>query len=103
MRVYKNFDFTVGKKNEKKEDRRPLSLQIYLQIQNLLNTQNVLQVYRYTGVPNTNGFLNDPSSLPDIQAALNAQAFKDQFAARVNSPANYSLPRRIYLGGIFSF
>ena len=102
MRVWKDFSFMVGKKKEGK-DRRELSLQIYLQIQNLLNTQNVITVYRYTGLPNTDGYLNDPSSISAIQASLNPQAYKDQYAAYINRPGNYSLPRRIFLGAVFSF
>ncbi len=104
MRVWKNFDFVAGKKKEKKDGNgRPLSLQIYLQIQNLLNTQNVLTVYRYTGTASSDGYLNDPGSLSAIQSALNPRAFKDQYAVFINNPSNYALPRRIYLGGIFTF
>jgi hypothetical protein len=103
MRVWKNFNFTVGKKKEKSEDRRPVALEIYLQIQNLLNTENVIGVYRYTGVAGDDGFLSSPISLPAIQASLNPQAFKDQYAAVINTPTHYSLPRRIYLGAVFSF
>ena len=92
------------KKKEKKDGGgRPLSLQIYLQIQNLLNTQNVLTVYRYTGVASSDGYLNDPGSLSAIQSALNPRAFKDQYAVYINNPSNYALPRRIYLGGVFTF
>jgi len=103
MRVWKNFSFTVGKKKENKDSRRDLGLQIYLQIQNLLNTQNVLTVYRYTGTASSDGYLNDPGSLSAIESALNPKAFKDQYAVYINNPSNYSLPRRIYLGGIFNF
>jgi len=80
-----------------------VGLQIYLQIQNLFNTANVLTVYRYTGTANSDGYLNDPGSLSAIQSALNPKAFKDQYAVYINNPSNYSLPRRIYLGAIFTF
>ena len=80
LRVWKNFDFVAGKKKDKKEGKgRDLGLQIYLQIQNLLNTENVLQVYRYTGTPSSDGYLNDPSKPEQLfKAALNPKAFKDQ-------------------------
>ncbi len=103
MRVWKNFDFTVGKKKEKAEDRRNVGFQIYLQIQNLINTENVLTVYRYTGTANSDGYLNDPGSLSTIQSALNPKAFKDQYAVYINNPSNYALPRRIYLGAVLTF
>lgn len=103
MRVWKDFTFVVGKKNEKKDDKRELALQIYLQIQNLIGSKNPVSVYRYTGTPGDDGYLSDPSSLSAIQAALNPQAYKDQYAAYINRPDNYALPRRIYLGAVFSF
>ncbi len=103
MRIWKDFTFVVGKKDTKKEDKRELSLQIYLQIQNLLNSKNVVAVYRFTGTPNDDGYLGDPASAAAITGALNPQAYKDQYAAYVNRPDNYSLPRRIFLGAIFSF
>ncbi len=103
MRVWKDFSFEVNKKKENKEDRRVLSFQIYLQIQNLLNAKNPVSVYRYTGTPNDDGFLSDPASIAFVNAALNPQAYRDQYNAMVNNPNNYALPRRIFLGALFSF
>lgn len=103
FRVWKNFNFTVGKKKEDVDNRRDLGLQIYLQIQNLLNTKNPIKVYRYTGTPDDDGYLSAPSTLPNIQSALNPDAYQDQYSAYINQPGNYSLPRRIFLGLIFSF
>jgi len=103
MRVWKDFTFRVGKKDAKQDDKRELSLQIYLQIQNLLGTKNAVSVYRFTGTPNDDGYLGDPASALAIQSALNPQAYKDQYAAYVNNPNNYSLPRRIFLGFSFNF
>ena len=102
-RIWKDFTFVVNKKKEKKDDKRELALQIYLQVQNLIGSKNQVAVYRYTGVPGDDGYLSDPSSFSSIQTALNPQAYKDQYAAAVNSPNNYSTPRRIFLGAIFSF
>lgn len=103
LRVWKNFDFTVGKKKEDKDNTRQLSLQIYCQIQNLLNTKNPIKVYRYTGTPNDDGYLTAPATIPTIQSALSASAYQDQYSAYINQPGNYSLPRRIFLGLIFGF
>jgi outer membrane receptor protein involved in Fe transport len=102
-RVWKDFVFTVGKKDAKKEDKREISLQIYLQIQNLIGSKNAVAVYRFTGTPNDDGYLSDPASNAAIQSALNPQAYKDLYAAYINNPDNYMLPRRIFLGAIFSF
>lgn len=103
LRAWKDFSFKVGKKDAKPSDKRNLAFQIYVQIQNLIDSRNVTGLYRFTGTPTDDGFLSDPASLPIISAALNPQAFKDQYAAFNNRPNNYSLPRRIFLGITFSF
>lgn len=102
-RIWKDFVFTVGKKDAKRDDKRELSLQIYLQIQNLIGSKNAVAVYRFTGTPNDDGYLSDPASNAAIQSALNPQAYKDLYAAYIDKPENYMLPRRIFLGAIFSF
>jgi outer membrane receptor protein involved in Fe transport len=102
LRLYRDFDFKVGKA-EKEDDRRTFSLQVYLMLQNILNTQNPINVYRFTGNPNDDGYIFDPSAASAIQNAVSPQAFKDQYMARINSPANYSQPRTIRLGVLFNF
>ncbi|HRG88589.1 MAG TPA: carboxypeptidase regulatory-like domain-containing protein [Chitinophagales bacterium] len=102
-RIWKDFVFTVGKKDAKRDDKRELSLQIYLQVQNLIGSKNAVAVYRFTGTPNDDGYLSDPASNAAIQSALNPQAYKDLYAAYIDKPENYMLPRRIFLGAIFSF
>ncbi len=102
-RVWKDFTFMVGKKDAKKDDKRELALQIYLQVQNIIGAKNAVSVYRFTGTTNDDGYLSDPASLSAINSALNPQAYKDQYAAYINRSDNYSLPRRIYLGAVFSF
>ncbi len=103
MRVWKNFNFLVGKKDKKNDDKHAMSVEIYLQIQNLLGTKNVVNVYRYTGTPDDNGYLTDAGSAVAIQSYLNPQSFRDQYSAYINSPGNYSVPRRIYLGLVVGF
>jgi hypothetical protein len=52
MRVWKDFAFEVGKKKANKDNRRQLSFQIYLQIQNLLECKKPcerLPLHRHTG------------------------------------------------------
>ncbi len=103
MKIWKGFTFVSGKKKENKEGQHEFTLQIYLQIQNLLNTKNAVAVYRYTGTPDDDGYLNDPASYAAIQNAVNPQSYKDLYAAYINNPDNYSLPRRIFLGAVFNF
>ncbi len=104
MRVYKGFSFKVGKKSG--DEQRKLNFQVYLQIQNLLNTKNVLSVYRYTGNGSDDGYLLSSTSASVVNGAQNPQSFKDLYNAytgNINAGTNYTLPRRIYLGLTFNF
>ncbi len=100
LRLYKDIDMVLRKKSENK---RSASVQLYLQIQNLLNTKNIMSVYRSTGNANDDGYLGDANSQTIIQSQINAQAFRDLYTIKINNPANYSLPRRMNLGVLFSF
>lgn len=87
----------------KKEDSRPMFLNIYLEMLNVLDAQNILSVYRATGNPDDDGYLTAAEYQAGIQAQTDEQAFRDQYAIKVNNPANYSQPRKIRLGVIFNF
>ncbi|MBS1595427.1 MAG: carboxypeptidase regulatory-like domain-containing protein [Bacteroidetes bacterium] len=102
LRVNKDFVFAVGKKSENK-DQRNIGLSIYVYIQNLLNTENILAVYPYTLNANDDGFLTANGSAVVIASKTNPQSYKDLYRAKVNNPDNYSLPRRIYLGANINF
>ena len=76
---------------------------MYLQIQNLLDTRNVVGVYRATGNATDDGFLQSADGLQLSSAQLSQQAFIDQYNIRLLNPDNYSLPRRARLGVRFDF
>ena len=80
------------------DNKRNLGLNVYLQVQNLLNTQNVRSVYRATGNPDDDGYLNDASAQTNIEAQNDPQSFRDLYMMKINSPFNYSLPRMARLG-----
>lgn len=90
-------DFVIGKKS-----KNPIRLNVYLRIQNLLNTQNPLAVYAVTGSPTDDGFLSTPGSGPGVLASQPA-AYEALYDLRMNNPFNISRPRRIFLGLRFSF
>jgi hypothetical protein len=102
LRINKDYEFNLGKKKEGKEPRT-MGISIYVYIQNLLNTQNVLTQYAYTLSASDDGYLAAPSSAISINAKTSPQAYKDQYRAKVNNPDNYSLPRRIYIGANINF
>jgi len=87
------------------------TLQAYLLVQNLLDTRNVLAVYRGTGLPDQDGFINTVEG----QSELNTPGRLFNYQAYIGGPINvggnqssgaplfYSLPRQIRLGLLFSF
>jgi hypothetical protein len=74
------------------------NFEIYLQVLNALNTQNILGVYSFTGSPNDDGYLSSPQGQNAVQFQTNAQSFADLYNVSLANPGLYSLPRRIRLG-----
>tara|TARA_A100001388_G_scaffold277506_1_gene269049 strand:- start:1377 stop:5039 length:3663 start_codon:yes stop_codon:yes gene_type:complete len=93
-KLNKKFTIDVGQLDNK----RKLGFNIYLQVQNLLNTKNVRSVYRATGNPDDDGYLSDASAQTDINAQNDPQSFRDMYMMKINNPSNYSLPRMARLG-----
>jgi Carboxypeptidase regulatory-like domain/TonB-dependent Receptor Plug Domain len=103
MRINKDFDLALGKKKEGKQEPRRVHLSVYLFVQNLFNTQNIIDLYAYTSNANDDGYLTDANSQAAINANRNVQAYRDSYKAKVNDPTNYGTPRRIYLGANITF
>lgn len=100
VRLDKDIPLNFGKKDGKK---KPGNLNVYLQVLNILNTKNVIAVYRKTGNPDDDGYLAAAEFQNEIASKNDEQAFRDLYSVFVNNPNNYSLPRRIRLGVLFSF
>lgn len=102
LRIDKNIPLKIGKKTEEGV-RKAISMTVYLQVLNLLNTKNVLDVYRYTGSPNDDGSLSSPLYSNAIINQADPIAYRDMYAIKMNNPSNYSIPRRTRLGVSFDF
>jgi outer membrane receptor protein involved in Fe transport len=100
MRVDKDFDIS-RKKGENAS--KPLILNIYFFVQNLLNTQNIISVYRATGNPDDDGFLTAATSQTLIAGQVNPVSFAELYASKINNPNNFSRPRIFRIGAIFNF
>ncbi|HET6243484.1 MAG: carboxypeptidase-like regulatory domain-containing protein [Bacteroidetes bacterium] len=100
LRLDKDIDLQWGKEEEKK---KKAALNVYLWVQNVLNTKNVINVYRATGNPDDDGFLNAAEYQQGIQQQNDEAAYRELYALKVNNPRNYSMPRTIRLGVILSF
>lgn len=116
FKMDKDLTFKFGRsdssKNKGLDNRREFGLNIYLQITNLFNSMNVLDVYRYTGSPTTDGYLNGPDGQLDYRskeaiAVGYGQAFRDLYNVALEIPETrnsmYIRPRVIQLGAVLSF
>ena len=83
-----------------------LRANVYLRVENLLNTQNVLGVYSFSGDPEDDGFLVSSIGQNRIRSVELSdrpiESFYDQYDWRMLNPGFYSRPRRIYLGLTFN-
>ena len=92
------------------------SFKAYLWIQNVLDTQNVIAVYRATGQPDEDGYLQTQPAGPQYLDTEELQAgYAFNYNAFAGGPVNvggnqssngsffYGLPRRVRLGFLFNF
>lgn len=88
-------------------ESRSLQFNVYLRVQNLLNTDNVFGVYSVTGSSEDDGYLLSTFGQDRIrQVNENGQseeAFLAQYNYRLLQPGFFSLARRIYLGAVVNF
>jgi len=99
MRVNKSFDIKWGEE----EDVKSASVNVYLQVQNLLNTANIVDVYQFTGNANDDGYLTTAVGVSDIEDQINPQSFVDMYTVKLNDPSNYTRPRTVRLGVTLDF
>jgi hypothetical protein len=97
LRVDKNFMLAIGKKNEEGV-RSKKRLNVYLQVLNLLNTKNVLNVYRATGDPTDDGYLSSAIAQQQLSQVASRQSFIDMYNVHLANPGNFSIPRRTRIG-----
>ena len=86
LKVNKSFEI-------KWNDKKSSNLNVYVQVQNLLDARNIISVYRATGNPEDDGYLTSSAAQNVIDAKNDAEAFRYLYSLGVNNPSNYSLPR----------
>ena len=88
------FTKKVNKEFEIKwNDKKSSYVNVYVQVQNLLDAQNVISVYRATGNPEDDGYLTAAASQNAINSQNDPDAFRYLYSLAVNNPSHYSLPR----------
>ena len=103
LRVDKDFDFTLGGNKEGESTGREVSMNVYLQVLNLLNSKNIVDVYNATGNPDDDGYLSAPEWQREINSQIDPQAFIQMYSLYVNNGGFYSMPRHIRVGLSFNF
>lgn len=100
MQIDKSFSINLGTK-----DGAPKKgfLNVYFLINNLLNVQNIITAYRFTGNPDDDGYLSSPQFTPAIESQIDPQSFRQAYALKAATPFNYGLPRTMQLGVRFDF
>lgn len=82
---------------------RRYALNVYLLMLNALNTKNILNVYKTSGLPDDDGYLSTGVGQQAVAAAIDGDAFSYLYTLKMQNPNNFSLPRRIRLGVQISF
>jgi len=97
LKVDRNINLRWGKGED--EDKKEASMNIYVQVLNLLDAMNVIGVYSATGNPDDDGFLDAAQWQNFISAQIDEESYRDLYWAKLASnPNNFALPRRIRLG-----
>mgnify|MGYP005638316197 FL=1 len=84
-------------------DKKSSHLNVYVQVQNLLDAKNIMSVYRATGNPNDDGYLTSSAAQNTIDAQNDPESFRYLYSLAVNNPSHYSLPRMWRAGISFQF
>lgn len=101
MRIDKDFDLNFGKNENTSQNHA--SINVYVDISNVLNTKNIINVYETTGNPDDNGYLTAAINQNEISSQNDPEAYKNYYRMIINNPASYSLPRRIRFGIMLNF
>lgn len=95
--------FTLSKEGSK----RNIGMNVYIRVSNLFDKRNIQSVYKFTGQPDDDGFLQSDRGKVFLANATgtgqSAAAFLASYQWRMLNPDNYSLPRRTYIGLLFNF
>ena len=101
------FDLKVDKNFHIGKPGKALDFNVFLRVQNLLNTRNVRGVFSASGAPDNDGYLRSEVGQQEAasigQQGRDVQSFLDAYHWALLNPGNFSLPRRIFVGTSFYF
>jgi hypothetical protein len=91
------------------ESPSSLYANIYLRIENLLDTRNIIEVYTASGSAYDDGYLQTPEGASSIQTLIDTGRESDvenylfSYQMGALNPGFFTAPRRIYLGASIQF
>ncbi len=100
LTVGKNINILFGKNSK---HPKPATLQLYLNVQNLFNINNIVDVYRATGSPTDDGYLTSPNYQSQIESQVDPASYANYYTMKSDNPYNFSMPRRIKFGASLNF
>ncbi len=107
LRLDKDFAVDFGGKHKSGPDgvkaKHPRYIKGILQVNNLLQTRDILHVYGFTGKPDDNGYLTSSYGQQTIPAQTDPQSYIDLYRISRNSPGNINYARTISLALEFNF
>lgn len=92
------FDFVLDRDFSYEVVGKKLNMNAYVQVLNLLNARNINRVYRATGNPDDDGWLNSPLGRVFTDQQVSPESYTDYYTMKLWNPTNWQLPRRIRLG-----
>lgn len=107
LRLDKDFALTYKKATDDDgkvvKGKKQVYVNLYMYINNVLNTRNVTNVDGFTGRPDDDGYLVSPQGLLRQRTQVNPQSFYDLYSVSLRNPNNIDLPRRINFGLSLNF
>ena len=103
MRIDKSFRLAGN------ESGKPLFVNVYLRVENLLDAKNEIGVYAASGSAYDDGYLVTPDGQSSIQNLIDSGREDDvdnyltSYQWRELNPGFFTLPRRVYLGASLQF
>ncbi len=107
LRLDKDFALTYKKATDDDgkivKGKKQVYLNVYMFINNVLNTMNVINVDGFTGSPEDDGYLVSPQGLLKQETVVDKQSYYDLYSVSRRNPGNIDLPRRINFGLSLNF
>lgn len=99
-----DINITKGISLKRSGKENPLQLNVFVWVQNVLNSRNIVGVFPFTGQPMDDGFLNSQAGQLLVRNQIDAQSYTDLYKVLLNSQTgNFGAPRNMRIGVRMNF